>query len=192
MPADVVGTRHGGLAGGSVLRVAQHRSAPRAGVRRADPDRPRGPTVRRRPRSSCPTRRPVTAATGSTRCCSMRRCRAWPRRCRAESLADSSEATYLPVSFEKIRVFGEVGRRARCRAELVNPDGDGAGITGPVVLIRRRGHSDRRDQRYLPAARATPHGANAVDAEDLRHRMGRDSAVRPGSRLTRPTEAGWC
>ncbi len=39
----------------------------------------------------------------------------------SESLADSSEATYLPVSFEKIRVFGEVGRRARCRAELVNP-----------------------------------------------------------------------
>ena len=45
----------------------------------------------------------------------------------SESLADSSEATYLPVSFEKIRVFGDVGRRARCRAELVNPDGDGAG-----------------------------------------------------------------
>ncbi len=53
----------------------------------------------------------------------------------AESLADSSEATYLPVSFETIRVFGEVGRRARCRAELVNPDGDGAGITGRVVLM---------------------------------------------------------
>ena len=43
----------------------------------------------------------------------------------AESLADSSEATYLPVSFETIRVFGDVGRRARCRAELVNPDGKG-------------------------------------------------------------------
>ena len=27
----------------------------------------------------------------------------------SESLADSSEATYLPVSFEKIRVFGDVG-----------------------------------------------------------------------------------
>src|SRR5271156_2042958 len=53
----------------------------------------------------------------------------------AESLTDSSEATYLPVSFERIRVFGEVGRRARCRAELVNPDGDGAGILGRVVLM---------------------------------------------------------
>ena len=53
----------------------------------------------------------------------------------AESLTDSSEATYLPVSFERIRVFGDVGRRARCRAELVNPDGDGAGILGRVVLM---------------------------------------------------------
>ena len=53
----------------------------------------------------------------------------------AESLTDSSEATYLPVSFETIRVFGDVGRRARCRAELVNPDGDGAGILGRVVLM---------------------------------------------------------
>ena len=79
------------------------------------------------------------------------------------------------MSFEKIRVFGDVGRRARCRAELVNPDGDGAGIMGRVLITDDSGHSDRRDQRYLPAAGATPHGANAVDAEDLRHRMGRDS-----------------
>ena len=50
----------------------------------------------------------------------------------SEALADSSEATYLPVSFEKIRVFGEVGRRARCRAELVNTDG--AGIMGRVLI----------------------------------------------------------
>ena len=53
----------------------------------------------------------------------------------AESLTDSSEATYLPVSFEKIRVFGDVGRRARCRAELLNPDGNGTGILGRVVLM---------------------------------------------------------
>jgi len=52
----------------------------------------------------------------------------------AESLTDSNEATYLPVAIEEIRVFGEVGRRARCRAELVNLDGDGAGIMGRVVL----------------------------------------------------------
>ena len=52
----------------------------------------------------------------------------------AESLADSVEATYLPVSVEKIRVFGDVGRRARCHAELTNLDGDGAGILGRVIL----------------------------------------------------------
>ncbi len=52
----------------------------------------------------------------------------------SESLTDSGEATYLPVSFDKIRVFGDVGRRARCRAELVNPDGDGAGLMGRVLL----------------------------------------------------------
>ena len=96
----------------------------------------------------------------------------------SEALADSSEATYLPVSFEKIRVFGEVGRRARCRAELVNPDGRWCRHHGPRPHHGRHGHSDRRDQRYLPAAGATPYGANAVGAEDLRHRMGRDSRRR--------------
>jgi phthiocerol/phenolphthiocerol synthesis type-I polyketide synthase D len=53
----------------------------------------------------------------------------------AESLTDSSEATFMPVSFETIRVFGDVGRRARCRAELVDPGTDGAGIVGRVVLM---------------------------------------------------------
>ena len=85
----------------------------------------------------------------------------------AESLTDSSEATYLPVSFETIRVFGDVGRRARCRAELVNLDGDGAGKLGRVLLMDDGGDSDRRDHRHLPATRATPHRAVAADAEDL-------------------------
>jgi phthiocerol/phenolphthiocerol synthesis type-I polyketide synthase D len=53
----------------------------------------------------------------------------------AESLSGSVDATYLPVSFETIRVFGDVGRRARCRAELVHLDGDGAGILGRVILM---------------------------------------------------------
>ena len=60
----------------------------------------------------------------------------------SESLANSDEATYLPVSFEKIRVFGEVGRRARCRAELVNPDGnglEGPGIMGRVLITDESG-----------------------------------------------------
>src|ERR1700761_9443188 len=55
----------------------------------------------------------------------------------SESLADSDEATYLPVSFEKIRVFGDVGRRARCRAELVSTDG--AGINGRVLITDEAG-----------------------------------------------------
>ncbi|MGH3265257.1 MAG: polyketide synthase dehydratase domain-containing protein, partial [Trebonia sp.] len=52
----------------------------------------------------------------------------------AEALADSAEVTYLPVSLETIRVFGDVGRRARCRAELVNLDDDGAGKLGRITL----------------------------------------------------------
>ncbi len=42
VPAASVGPRHGGFACGSVLRVARHRSASRARVRRADPYRPQG------------------------------------------------------------------------------------------------------------------------------------------------------
>ena len=51
----------------------------------------------------------------------------------AESLTGSADATYLPVSVETIRVFGDVGRRARCRAEVVNVDDDG--ILGCVTLM---------------------------------------------------------
>jgi phthiocerol/phenolphthiocerol synthesis type-I polyketide synthase D len=55
----------------------------------------------------------------------------------AESLTGSVEATYLPVSVETIRVFGDVGRRARCHAELLNLDGDG--ILGRVILMDEAG-----------------------------------------------------
>ena len=57
----------------------------------------------------------------------------------AESLEDSAEATYLPVALETIRVFGDVGRRARCRAELVNLDDDGAGKLGRITLTDEAG-----------------------------------------------------
>jgi phthiocerol/phenolphthiocerol synthesis type-I polyketide synthase D len=53
----------------------------------------------------------------------------------AESFADSSEVTYLPVSLETIQVFGDVGRRARCRAELVSLDDHGAGMLGRITLM---------------------------------------------------------
>ncbi|MET0896300.1 MAG: type I polyketide synthase [Mycobacterium sp.] len=59
----------------------------------------------------------------------------------AESLAESSEATYLPVSIESIHVFADVGRRARCRAELTELDGDGAGKLGRVVLLDDAGRT---------------------------------------------------
>jgi phthiocerol/phenolphthiocerol synthesis type-I polyketide synthase D len=58
----------------------------------------------------------------------------------ADSLAESSEATYLPVSIESVRVFGDVGRRARCRAEVTELDGDGAGKLGRVVLMDDAGN----------------------------------------------------
>jgi phthiocerol/phenolphthiocerol synthesis type-I polyketide synthase D len=59
----------------------------------------------------------------------------------AESLTESGEATYLPVSIESVRVFGDVGRRARCRAELTDLDGDGAGKLGRVVLLDDAGRT---------------------------------------------------
>src|SRR5262249_13083879 len=48
--------------------------------------------------------------------------------------AASAEVSYLPVSFEKIRVYRGIGRHLRCRAQLTNLDG-GAGKLGRIVLI---------------------------------------------------------
>ena len=53
----------------------------------------------------------------------------------AELLSESSEVTYLPVAMESIRVFGEVGRRARCRAELVSIAEGGGDAVGRVILM---------------------------------------------------------
>jgi phthiocerol/phenolphthiocerol synthesis type-I polyketide synthase D len=44
------------------------------------------------------------------------------------------EIPYLPVSFASMRVFGRVGRRARCRTELVDNE-DGTGHVGRIVLM---------------------------------------------------------
>ncbi len=52
----------------------------------------------------------------------------------AEILANSSEVTYLPVAMESVRVFGEVGRRARCRAELVSIADGGGDAVGQITL----------------------------------------------------------
>jgi phthiocerol/phenolphthiocerol synthesis type-I polyketide synthase D len=57
----------------------------------------------------------------------------------AESFTESTEVTYLPVSLEMIRLFGEVGRHARCRAELTSLDDDGAGKLGRITLMDEAG-----------------------------------------------------
>ena len=56
-----------------------------------------------------------------------------------ESLTDSTEVTYLPVSLETIRLLGDVGRHARCRADLMSLDDDGAGKLGRITLMDEAG-----------------------------------------------------
>jgi phthiocerol/phenolphthiocerol synthesis type-I polyketide synthase D len=51
-----------------------------------------------------------------------------------EEIAGSTETSYLPVSFEAIRVYREIGRHLTCRARLANLEG-GAGKLGKIVLI---------------------------------------------------------
>lgn len=56
-------------------------------------------------------------------------------------VAGSAESSYLPVSFEKIRVYRDLGlqvRRLRCRAYLTNLDA-GAGKMGRIALIEDSG-----------------------------------------------------
>ena len=56
------------------------------------------------------------------------------------TVADAAEVSYLPVSFESIRVFREVGRHARCRAEVADLDEAGAGKLGAVTLTDDAGN----------------------------------------------------
>ncbi len=51
-----------------------------------------------------------------------------------DELVGSAEASYLPVSFETVRVYGNPGRRARCRAQLTSLDEGGVGKLGRIVL----------------------------------------------------------
>ncbi|MCB0939936.1 MAG: type I polyketide synthase [Mycobacterium sp.] len=55
------------------------------------------------------------------------------------TVAEAAEVSYLPVSFEEIRIFGDVGRRARCHAEVKDLDEGGAGKLGNVVLTDEAG-----------------------------------------------------
>ena len=53
----------------------------------------------------------------------------------AELTEERADVTYLPVSFDSIRVFGEVGTAAVCRAELASLDDAGAGMIGRVSIF---------------------------------------------------------
>jgi phthiocerol/phenolphthiocerol synthesis type-I polyketide synthase D len=52
----------------------------------------------------------------------------------AQSPQDPTAKPYLPASLARIRVFGRVGRRARCHAELVD-HGEGGGRSGRITLV---------------------------------------------------------
>ncbi len=52
-----------------------------------------------------------------------------------ELLQDQNNILYLPVSLGTIRLFGQVGRRARCRAELVSSEHESGAPRGRIVLM---------------------------------------------------------
>ena len=54
--------------------------------------------------------------------------------------AGSAEVSYLPVSFETLRVHGNPGRHARCRAQLTSLDDGGVGMLGRIVLTDDAGN----------------------------------------------------
>ena len=49
-------------------------------------------------------------------------------------LDESADVTYLPVAIESIRLFGEVGPRARCHAEVAALDDGADGVLGHVTV----------------------------------------------------------
>lgn len=70
-----------------------------------------------------------------------------------------ADVTYLPVGFGSIRVFAEIGRRARCHAELVNVLQDSGDAMGRVTLTDDSGavlarvddvHLKRIQRRTVP------------------------------------------
>ena len=53
----------------------------------------------------------------------------------AGSPEDRTETPYLPVSLATFRVFGQSGRRARCRTELVSSEHEGGDRLGRIILL---------------------------------------------------------
>jgi phthiocerol/phenolphthiocerol synthesis type-I polyketide synthase D len=56
------------------------------------------------------------------------------------TVAQAAEISYLPVAFETIRVLRDVGRHARCHAEVLDLDEAGAGKLGTVTLTDDAGN----------------------------------------------------
>ena len=52
-----------------------------------------------------------------------------------QTIAEAAEISYLPVSFEKIRLFGDVGRHARCHATVVDLNDSGGTVAGKLGTI---------------------------------------------------------
>ncbi|WP_205877191.1 type I polyketide synthase [Mycobacterium camsae] len=52
----------------------------------------------------------------------------------------TTESSYLPVSFESLRVYANPGRHARCRATLTSLDAAGTGKLGRIVLMDAAGN----------------------------------------------------
>ena len=110
----------------------------------------------------------------------------------AESLTESTEVTYLPVSLETIRLLGDVGRRARCRAELMSLDDDGAGKLGRITLTDDAGNPTaeitgvylRRIQRRTVPLPLTQKVFEATWAET-------STPVEAGSEASAPPAGSW-
>ncbi|ORB86283.1 polyketide synthase [Mycobacterium kansasii] len=107
-------------------------------------------------------------------------------------VAGSTEASYLPVSFEKIRVYRDIGRHARCRAHLANLDG-GAGKLGNIVLIDDAGqvaaeidgiYLRRVERRAVPL----PLAQKIFDAEWIESPIPLEAAPQPGRE---PAPGSW-
>ncbi|OOK83193.1 phthiocerol synthesis polyketide synthase type I PpsD domain protein [Mycobacterium kansasii] len=111
-----------------------------------------------------------------------------------DEVAGSAEASYLPVSFDKVRVYRDIGRHLTCRAQLANLDG-GAGKLGNVALIDDAGqvaaeidgiYLRRVERRAVPL----PLPQKIFDAEWIEGPIAVEAG--PG-RDARPHPAvGWC
>jgi phthiocerol/phenolphthiocerol synthesis type-I polyketide synthase D len=104
------------------------------------------------------------------------------------TVAQAAEISYLPVSFETIRVLREVGRHARCHAEVVDLDEAGAGKLGTVTLTDDAGnvmaeltgvYVRRVERRALPL----PLEQKIFDTAWLESPLGGEVAAAPGSWL---------